>query len=144
MSTNRIKKFSSKNIEIWPFQGQVKVKIGGRAHIWSYTFWSATGSFFVQFELFLYSVTQETESFRMSPYLYILDLKTKKLLATPIYGYGRGSVMGGHWGSEIPPKVRPMCMGFWSGNNPKMIIRKKFAWDPPLKICIGSTLVEGK
>ena len=48
-----------------------------------------TPSFFMQFQIFLYPDTQETESFQMSPYFHGLGLKIKMTSVAPIYGQAR-------------------------------------------------------
>ena len=99
-----------KNITIWPFYGTKIAKISLRAHIWASrtrTFWSITWSFLVQFQIFLYPDTQETKSFRMSPYFHGLGPKIKMTSVAPIYGHARSARPDGRVTPETPPKVAP-------------------------------------
>ena len=87
-----------------------------------------TPPFFIQFQIFLYPDTQETESFQMSPYLHGLGPKIKIVSAMPIYGYGCSPRPDGRIGSETPPKVAPMGGAFWSTPISKMSFLENLGW----------------
>ena len=72
-----------------------------------------TPSFFIQFQIFLYPDTQETESFQMSPYFHGLGLKIKMTSVAPIYGQARSPRPDGRVSPETPPKGALMGGACW-------------------------------
>ena len=109
MPTNDIKKIPLKNIEICSIYDQFKGQNHARAHIYmGIAFRLITPSFFIQFQIFLYPDTQETESF------HGLGPKIKMTSAVPIYGQARSPRPDGRVSSETPPKGAPMGGACWA------------------------------
>ena len=139
---NHIKKVLSKNIENQLFQSQIRVKNGTRAHIWAYTFWPATGAFFDQFQKKLYSVTQETESFQMSPYLHGLGLN---LRSTPGDAHiWKWAWLGTRWTWRFrnPTKSLVYGYGFLVNSYLENEFSKKKRLNPPLNYFLKFLIVQ--
>ena len=68
----------------------------------------------MQFQIFLYPDTQETESFQMSPYFHGLGPKIKMTSAAPIYGQAHSQRPDGRVSPETTAKGAPMGGACWS------------------------------